>query len=112
MLAAQQDEADLRPISVGDDNSKIALQQVRDMPNGFDYSGILVGHALMLRVLDQRIASDGDHKCFHRANQNPVTMKPSRTRRSRTAAMCAASLVSTMQCTLTVVISSLAKARS
>src|ERR1039458_9798311 len=108
MFAAQQNEADLRPVAVGDDNAITARQQIRDLPRGFDHGGILIRHALVFCILDEGVAADGDDKNFHAGE----SAKPSRNSLSRSAAMCAASRVSTTQCTLTVVMSSLANARS
>ena len=100
MFAAEQNEADLRPVPVGDDNAIAMFQQVGDVMHGFDHGGILVRHAHVLRVLDERVAADGDDerfqgvaslKLFARPDIRNVhcaaTRNPSLSRRSRMMAM-------------------------
>ncbi len=65
VFAAQQDEADLRAVAVRDDDAVAAFQQVRDMAGGLDHGRILVRHAHVLRVLDERVAADGDDNRLH-----------------------------------------------
>src|ERR1035437_380338 len=88
MFAAQEDETDLRTVAVGDDDAIAALQQVRDVPHRFDHGCILVRHALVPGILDERVAADGDDKGFHdgrpaefrASNATPVLRQSSRYR--------------------------------
>src|SRR5271157_2557045 len=67
MFAAHEDEPDLRPVAVGDDDAEAPLEQVRDVADGVDDRGVLVGHALVMRILYERVAADGDDEGFHGA---------------------------------------------
>ncbi len=53
MLAAQQDEPDLRAVAVGDDDAKAARDEVDNVARGLDDRGVLVGHAAVILVLDE-----------------------------------------------------------
>jgi hypothetical protein len=53
MLAAQQDEPDLRAVAVGDDDAKAAGDEVGNVVCGFDDGGVLVHDAAVFGVLDE-----------------------------------------------------------
>ena len=59
-FVALQDVADLRAVAVGDDGAPAGLDEVGDVGRGFANGVPLVLHLRMLRVLDERVAADGD----------------------------------------------------
>ena len=65
MLAAQENEAHLRTVPVGDDNAIAVLQEVGDVAGGRHHGCVLVRHAHVLLVFDERVAAYGDDNCFH-----------------------------------------------
>ena len=65
MFAAQQDETNLRPVAVRDNDTEAALDEIGDVFRRLDHGCVLVGHAHMLRISNERVAADGDYDRFH-----------------------------------------------
>jgi len=72
VLAAKQNEADLGAVSMRNHDPEPALKQVRNVPNGFDHHGKLIGDTLVLRILDERIAANGNDQSFHEGRGSRV----------------------------------------
>ena len=76
-LGPAQDEADLRPVAVSDDDVPAVLDHRGDVPAGLPRRDVLVADRLVLLVPDQRVAADRDH-CTpggHHAAPNPPIVR-------------------------------------
>ena len=65
MFAAQEDESNLRAVPVGNDDAKTCLSQIGDVARCLNHGRVLVGHAHVLVVFNERIAANGDDDGFH-----------------------------------------------
>ena len=73
-FAAEKDEANLRPVPMGDDHTKTLFNQVGDMQGRLNHGRILVGNAHVFRVFDQRIAADSyDNGLHNKEHPNNLT---------------------------------------
>ena len=86
-LGAAQDEADLRPVAVADRHVPAVLDHRGDVPAGLAGRDVLVAHRLVLLVLDQRVAADGDNGALAAHRPSP-TPKPSIVRASSALPVC------------------------
>jgi len=61
-LGAPQDESDLRAVPMREEDVPALRDHAHDVPARFDGGGILVGDLLVFRILDERVAADGDDR--------------------------------------------------
>ncbi len=73
MFAPKQNETNLGSVPVRDHNAISSLQQVSDMPHRFYHCGVLVRHALVSSIFNQRVSARGNDEGFHIVEQLAVT---------------------------------------
>ena len=87
-IGAQQDEADLRAVAVGDHDAVARGDERGDVVGRFAGRLVLVGHGDFLAVEDEGIAADGDdrERTFHGGDSGVRNCGGIRRRRSRSRA--------------------------
>ena len=70
MFAPQENESNLRAVPMRNDDAKTSFDQIGDVARRLNYGCVLVGHAHVLVVFDERIAANGDDDGFHSPEPN------------------------------------------